>query len=126
MNSSFIIIPLEKLKKAEEVFPEISEIIGPYLESIINEGDPIRSFSFFYDDVGSILERTRGTDSISQVDSDVFMINDFEKISDDIFVALEYVKHDLDYFLPKGLNKVNIESEKIDDQSIILKISDEI
>ncbi len=126
MNKTIIVIPLEKLKKAEEIFPEISEVIGPYLESIINEGDPIRSFSFFYDDVGTILERTRGADSINNIDNDTFMINNFEKISDDIFVALEYVKHDLDYFLPKGLNKVNIESEKIDDQSIILKISDEI
>ncbi len=115
-SNKAIIIPIDSLQKAEQFFPEISELVAPYLE-----GAKDNKFLTFYDELLDIVERTRSDAVITDPNGEK-IVNNFEQICDDAITAINIIKP----FLEKEdhyYNGYEYEySNKIDDSSVVVKM----
>lgn len=94
-DSIRIIIPLENLPKAEEIFPETAMLVGPYLNSISNN-----DYNSFYEDLIRIVQENRGDDEVIKDYEEKEILKHFDSICDDMVTAFEEIKYQAEHYSP--------------------------
>lgn len=118
-NKIHCIIPVHFLNKAEEVLPEVSEVIAPYLKGI---SESIQ-FQNFYDELIEIIERNRGDSSLIKDRNEEDILNDFEKMCDTVVEAFDFIKNEVEYSniqYCKNSGYEIIESKKLTNDSVAI------